>query len=128
MNVTKNLVLLTLLMFLSFGGFAQIPDDIILSLKSGDGKKLASYFNENIEMVILEKDDVYSKSQAEQIVKDFFKNHPPSGFSILHQGGKEEAKYAIGKLKNGKGSYRVYFLLKTKGNKTYIHQLRIEKE
>lgn len=128
MKTTKNIILLILIMFFTLSGFAQIPDGIILSIKSGDGKKLSNYFNDNIELVILEKDDVYSKSQAEQIVKDFFRNHKPTAFSILHKGGKKGAQYVIGTLKNGKGSYRVYFLLKERNNKTFIHQLRIEKE
>ena len=106
----------------------DIPEGIILALKTGNSKELAKYFNTNIELVILDKEDVYSKTQAELIVKDFFSKHSPSNFSILHQGGKQGAKYAIGNLTTSKGTFRVYFLLKISNEKPFIHQLRIEKE
>jgi ABC-type hemin transport system substrate-binding protein len=108
--------------------FAQIPDDVILSLKSGNAKVLAGYFNQNIELVILDDDNVYSKAQAEQIVGNFFSRHQPERFSVLHQRGKEGAQYVIGNLSTRQETFRVYFLLKTTGDKVVIHQFRIEKQ
>lgn len=108
---------------------AQVPDEIIQSLKSGDSKTLSAYFNQNIEMAVLENDNVYSKAQAEQIVNNFFRNYSPENFTIVHQGGKEGAQYVIGNLTTSSGkfrSFRVYFLLKKNSGKDYIHQLRIE--
>ncbi len=107
---------------------AQVPDEIIQSLKSGDSKTLAGYFNQNVELVVLENDNVYSKAQAQQIVSKFFSTNPPESFSIIHQGGKEGAQYVIGNLVTGKGTFRVYFLLKKSGGKDYIPQLRIESQ
>lgn len=109
---------------------AQIPNGIISSLNTGDSKALSAYFNQNVELVVLDNDNVYSKAQARQIVSNFFKNFTPklNGFSILHQGGKEGAKYVIGNLMTTKGNFRVYFLLKKNDGKEYIHQLRIEKK
>ena len=108
--------------------FAQIPDDIVISIQNGNDASLATFFNENIELVVESHDDVYSKSQAQQIVAEFFKSNKPKQFSIIHQGGKEGARYAIGSLVANTGTFRVYFLLKTKGGNSYIHQLRIEKQ
>ena len=62
----------------------------------------------------------------ENILKDFFINHPPASFDILHQGGKETSKYAIGSLKSGPNTFRITFLLKSVNSKVFIHQLRIE--
>jgi hypothetical protein len=106
----------------------QIPDDIILGLKSGDAKLLSDYFNQNVELVILDNDNVYSKAQAQQIVGKFFSGYQPEKFDIIHQGGKEGAKYVIGTLTTKQGKFRVYFLLKQDKGKSYIHQLRIEKQ
>lgn len=113
-------------LFFSNHAMAQVPDEIIQSLKSGDSKTLSAYFNQNVELVVLENDNVYSKAQAQQIVNKFFSSNPPESFSVIHQGGKEGAQYVIGNLVTGKGSYRVYFLLKKNSGKDYIHQLRIE--
>ena len=107
--------------------FAQIPDDIVVSIQNGNDASLATFFNENVELVVESHDDVYSRSQAQQIVAEFFKSNKPKQFSIIHQGGKEGARYAIGTLITNTGSFRVYFLLKTKNSNSYIHQLRIEK-
>jgi hypothetical protein len=107
---------------------AQVPDEIIQSLKTGDSKALSEYFNQNVEMVVLENDNVYSKAQAQQIVNKFFSNNTPESFNVIHSGGKEGAQYVIGNLVTNKGSFRVYFLLKKNNGKDYIHQLRIEEQ
>jgi hypothetical protein len=132
MSVIKKIVF-TLALFSGFFIFsnhikAQVPEEIIQSLKTGDSKTLSDYFNQNVELVVLENDNVYSKAQAQQIVNKFFSNNPPESFSVIHQGGKEGAQYVIGNLATGKGTYRVYFLLKKSGGKDYIHQLRIESQ
>ena len=106
----------------------QIPDEIVSSLKSGNAKVLATYFNQNIELVILENDNVYSKAQAEQIVNNFFNRYVPERFNVIHQGGKEGAHYVIGNLITRQETFRVYFLLKKSDDKNIIHQLRIEKQ
>jgi len=133
MKSLKNKVLWPL-MFVVFALFVvnqasgQIPDEIILSLKSGNAKVLSGFFNQNIELVILENDNVYSKAQAEQIVTSFFARYQPERFSVIHQGGKEDAHYVIGTLTTKQGAFRVYFLLKKNTGKDIIHQLRIEKQ
>jgi hypothetical protein len=108
--------------------FAQIPDEIVISIQNGNDSNLAEFFNENVELVVETHDDVFSKSQAQQIVAEFFKTNKPKQFTIIHQGGKEGARYAIGSLVTNTGTFRVYFLLKNKNNNSYIHQLRIEKQ
>lgn len=108
--------------------FAQIPDEIVTSIQNGNDGSLAAFFNDNVELVVGIHDDVYSKSQAQQIVAEFFKSNKPKQFAIIHQGGKEDARYAIGSLTTATGTFRVYFLLKNKNNNSYIHQLRIEKQ
>ncbi len=107
---------------------AQIPDEIILGVKAGNAKTLAKYFNNNIELAVPGNDDVYSKSQAEQLLHSFFQRNKPQSFKLIHKGGKEGARYLIGNLKCGPKVFRVYMLLKTLDGKVYIHQLRIEKE
>lgn len=105
---------------------ADITDSVISCLKTGNSKDLAKYLNANVELTILDKEDVYSKTQTEIILRDFFTKHPPTGYNALHQGGKEDSKYVIGNLLCGKEKFRVYFLIKTQGNVQSVHQLRIE--
>jgi hypothetical protein len=123
-----TLFFFTGLLFFSNQLKAQVPDEILQSLKSGDSKTLSEYFNQNVELVVLENDNVYSKAQAQQIVNKFFSSNVPESFNIIHNGGKEDARYVIGNLATSTGSFRVYFLLKKNNGKDYIHQLRIEKQ
>lgn len=106
---------------------AQIPDQIISGLKSGDARTVASHFNDNIELIILDKENMCSQAQGEQILKDFFSRNKPTDFKITHKGG-DESVYAIGKLSTSKENFRVYFLMKPKGKKPQIVQLRIDKD
>lgn len=115
-------------LFSSLNSSAQIPDEIILSLQTGNAKVLSGYFNDNVELVVLDNDNVYSKAQAKQIVSNFFNSFTPESFNVIHQGGKEGSKYVIGNLKTNNGNFRIYFLLKNSNGKDYIHQLRIEKK
>ena len=60
----------------------QIPDGIVSSIQNGNGPALAGFFNENVELVVDTHDDVYSKSQAQQIVSEFFKANKPKQSSV----------------------------------------------
>ena len=105
---------------------SDISDKIIAALSSGNTSELSKYFNANIELAILDKEDIYSSSQAEIIVKDFFQKNKPSNYTKMHQGGKEGAKFVIGNLSTSNGVFRVYFLVKEVKGKYLIHTLRFE--
>lgn len=133
MSLVKKIsfLIIVLAVFATGNAMAQVPDDIVASFDTGNSRLLAGYFNQNVELVVLDNDNVYSKAQAEQIVNNFFQNFKPSdnnAFTVIHNSGKEGAKSVIGKLQTTKGTFRVYFLLKKNGDKEYIHQLRIEKQ
>lgn len=127
-NRLLKLVLFIASVLFAYGINAQVPDEIILCLKSGNARLLSEFFNQNVELVILDNDNVYSKAQAQQIVTNFFSKFQPESFNTLHQGGKEDAIYVIGNLKTNGGIFRVYFFLKIISGKAVIHQLRIEKQ
>jgi hypothetical protein len=122
------LILVLLFFTIATGKALNVPNQISSAFSSGNSKELAKFFNSSIELVILDKENIYSNEQAEQILSNFFSKHRPTGFKVIHEGGKEGAKYAIGILKTAGQDFRVYFLLKSGVNKSYIHQLRIEKE
>ena len=132
MKALKRLVIF--LAIVSFSSIVKavpvfdIPETIFAAMKVGNADELSKHFNSSIELVILDQEDVYSKQQAEQIVRNFFSKYKVKSFTLLHQGGKEEAQYAIGTLETEKGNFRVYFLVKQKNNRASIHQLRIEEE
>lgn len=127
-NKLKLILLFILLLSLQpICSSAQIPAQIISGLKAGDSRIVASHFNENVELVMIDRELVCSQAQGEQILKDFFVRYKPTDFKITHQGGAD-SPYAIGKMQTAKGNFRVYFLLRSKGGKSQIVQLKIDKD
>jgi hypothetical protein len=130
-KVTPHIFTLAVVLFLLSGAapvLAQgdIPQPVVEALRTGNTPQLSDYFSSSIELAILDQEDIYSKQQAELIVKNFFSKHMPTGFVILHKGGKEGSQYAIGNLTTSSGTFRVTLLIKLSNNKPFIHQLRFE--
>lgn len=128
-TVLRNVVFIGILLCTMSFGLQTIPNEIYTAIKTGNSKELAKYFNNNIDLVILDKEGVYSKPQAELILKDFFSKNTvnsTNGFIKLHEGGKDASKFVIGTLYTNKGQFRVYLLMKTISGTFAIHQFRIE--
>jgi len=107
---------------------ASISVKIASAIKTGNAKELATFFQSNIELTVLENEGTYSKSQAEIILKDFFTKYPPKDFSINHNGSsKDLSQFYIGSYKtNNQQNYRIYFLMKSMSEKMLIQQLQIQ--
>jgi hypothetical protein len=126
-------VLMISLLLLSFDPEQQgvVPEEVYSALKAGNSKVLAKYFNDNIELVILEKEGVYSKTQAELVLREFFSKNAPTSFQKLFEGKSEKggSKFVICKLTTSSGQYRItFFVRKSNDGEFNIHQLRIEND
>ncbi len=65
----------------------------------------------------------YSRTQAEFVMRDFFKKYPTSDFQYIHQGSsKQGLTYVIGKYTFDNGSFRVLIYIK-KVNDVYLIDL-----
>jgi hypothetical protein len=100
----------------------EVPSAVIAALNNSNSNQLGSFFNNQIELVVGNQNDVYSNQQAQAIISDFFRRNHILSFHLLHKGTKETACFAIGVLKTSNGGYRVYILMR----KNLIQQLRIE--
>lgn len=96
---------------------------LLTGFKTGNAPVVSAYFSQNVDVSMLDKENLYSKSQAEQVLKTFFIEHKPSNFIINHEGESSNAKYYIGTLTTLKGTYRI--TINTKSN--LISRLTIEK-
>ncbi len=122
-----------LLLWMLFGGFAipqTVPENLSNALKQGNSSDLAIYFSSSLELVINEEENLYedicSKTQAERIIQNFFAKNKPKDFNILHEGSRGDLVYATGKLTTLSKTFNVTFLIRIKGGKEIINQLRIE--
>ncbi len=105
-----------------------VPAEVVAAINSGDANKLSLHLNDNVELVISGKNNVYSKKQATGILSDFFKKNPVKSFTVTHQSNKAAASFVIGKLNTSNGDYRIYILTRKSKKDILIQQLRIENE
>ena len=102
----------------------DVFNDVRLAIKTGSSKELAKHLNSRIELIIQGDQSSYSKTQAEFVLKDFFKKHPPTSFEYIHKGSsKDGLMYAIGKYSYSGGSFRVVLRSKKFGVDNKIYNL-----
>ncbi|MBK6932478.1 MAG: DUF4783 domain-containing protein [Saprospirales bacterium] len=125
--------LLFLLLFAPLALFADQGNPsleaIAKALSSGDVEALSQYFADNVEVSILDKEQLYPKAKAKEVVRAFFDANKPKSFSQVHQGTSRENsdQYCIGNMSASTGSYRVYIYLKMSGNSATIQEIRFDK-
>jgi hypothetical protein len=99
------------------------------TIKAGSAKELSKYLNQTVDVTIEGKVDSFSKPQAEFVFRDFFKQHPPSEFSIIHQGSSKGGQpFAIGQYKSGSEVYRVFMKIKVANNQQLLQEISFSKE
>lgn len=126
---TRSFFLLLILSISSFAFTIDVIEDIASAIRSGNPKNISKFFIENIDLKVIEQEDVYSKQQAEMILKDFFTKHAVKSYTVAHKSQpKAGSQYVIGTLETVNGKFRTYFLIKTVGTQTLIQQFRIETE
>lgn len=101
-------------------------EKIAMAIQAGNARALAGYFDNTVEITVQNDEGVvYSKAQAEQVMKDFFMKNPPSSFKIMHKGSSAgNSMYGIGTLQTSKGSYRVNIFYKKNGADFVIYKLK----
>lgn len=99
------------------------------ALKTGNAKEVAKFFNTSVDMNVEGNVDTYSKAQAEFVLRDFFKKHPPTEFNVVHTGAsKGGQQYAIGRYVSNGESYNVMLRVKEVEKINLIHEINFVKE
>ncbi len=131
-KIAYSWVLLLIPVFFSLG-FLPVasPEEtaaqVTAAIQAGNAAEVARYFNSMVDLTLPGFDDSYSKTQAEQIMKEFFAQHPVKSFKVTRQGSSPDgSQYSIGSLDAGKKIYRVYFLIKSVNGQNLIHQLQVQ--
>lgn len=133
MSINRSLFAL-IVFFSTFSGvFGQGQSNIIEQVRetigAGSAKELSKYLNQTVDVMIDEQLQSYSKAQAEFVLRDFFKNHPASEFTIIHQGSSKGGQpFAIGLYKSGDETYRVFMKIKATDKQQLVHEIRFSKE
>lgn len=104
----------------------DVPTAVITALDEGNATQINAYLGLNVELVIANTNDVFSKQHASGIISEFFQSHKVQSFQVIHKGNKDTASFVIGTLKTSSGTFRVYLLTRKQGASALIQQLRIE--
>ncbi len=126
-----RIVFLAIIVGISPGAFAQsdIVNDVKDAIKAGSSKELAQYLNSSIDITIDGDMGNYSRTQGEYMLRDFFKENPPSSFTIVHQGASTGGlPYAIGQYLSNDKTFRVWMRIKDNGDKYLVHEISFIEE
>jgi len=120
-----------LILFVQFPSLHILQGDIIDTLsnhfKAGNSKEIAVNFSPSVDLIIIDEEDVYSKAQAEQILRSFFSKYTPSKSTVIHRlNNHTNYRYGALSLVTKNGTFRVSITMKKTGNAFFITELRIE--
>lgn len=105
----------------------DIVDTLSGLFKSSNSKEISKYFSSSVELRINEEEDVYSKAQAEQILREFFTKNTPLTSTVVHLiNTNPNYRFGILALGTRNGKFRVAVTLKKTANVFLITELRIE--
>lgn len=110
-------------------GQTDVISQVKETIKAGSAKELSRYLNQTVDVTLDDGPQSYSKAQAEFVFRDFFKQHPPAEFNIIHQGtSKGGQTFGIGQYKSGPETYRVYMKIKAVDSQQLVHEISFAKE
>lgn len=130
--MSKILLIVSVLFFALPCGAANQDDTveaITKSIEAANTREISKYLNSTVILSILNDENVYSKTQSEMILKNFFSKYPPIQVKLKHTGSSPEGmQYAICSYKTSSSTYRLFFYMKQNGGSTLINELRVEQE
>ncbi len=99
------------------------------AMSDGDAVTIGGYFDQTVELTLLDKLNVLDKKAATAALNGFFAKNKPRAFNEVHQGASKgsASHYSIGDLATAPSTYRVYLYYKVVNEKPVIQEMRIEK-
>lgn len=118
-----------LLISLEVAAQSDIINQVKETIKAGSAKELSKYLNQTVDVTLEGNVQSYSKTQAEFVLRDFFKQHPPNEVNIIHQGSSKGGQpFAILQYKSNADVYRLFMKIKSSGNIQFLDDIRFTKE
>lgn len=105
----------------------DIVDDLTALLQTSNTRELSRHFASTVELIILNEENVYSRVQAEIILKDFLYKHKPLSAKVVHRlDSNPNYRLAVIELATENGDFRTTISLKDTGGRFLITEMRIE--
>lgn len=100
---------------------------IVTAFKNADAQQVGKFFDEYVDMKLLDKDEVKSmgRNQATLALKAFFAENGIKGFEKVSERELGNTMYLAGKLLNGSKGNNITIMLRVKDGHRQIITLRI---
>jgi len=111
----------------SLAHVSDVIDDISSCIRSANTKELSKYFSSTVSMTLLNDEGIYSRVQAEIILRDFFGRNVPTHVKISHRlDSNPNFRYVVLHLETSKDTFRVSYKLTNNDNTFQVTEFRIE--
>jgi len=127
--VRRAAVVATMCCFLvlSFAKANDVIDDIASCVRTANTKELSKYFASTVSLTLLNDEGMYSRVQAEIILRDFFSRNAPTGVKVAHRlDSNPNFRYVVLTLDTAKETFRVSYKLTNSDNSFQVTEFRIE--
>ena len=127
--MNKRVVILWLCFFVwTVSLMAQdVPAGVVAAFKKGNSQELNGYLSDKVELILESRSINVDNQAAEKKMESFFSGNRVSGFTVNHQGKRNESSFIVGTLTTANGNFRVNCFFRKVANKYVIHQIRIDK-
>lgn len=127
----KSSLVILCFVLLGFSGFTprtqDVFDEMAHAFKTGNAHAVSIKLSDPVELDIEGTDEVYSRNQAEMILKDFMAKNPIKNVVIQHRGNSSGgARFANGIMETTKGNFRLHILARQTPTGLFASELRIE--
>ena len=122
----KFLILLTSINLFS-SGISEERQELAKALATGDATTIAAYFDQNVEVCLLDQTQLLNANQAKNLLEEFFTKNSPSSYQQIHKGdSRGTSSYTIGLLTTQTGVYRIYLYYTLDHSVIRIKELRVD--
>ena len=127
--MNKRVVILWLCFFVCrvAGRTNGIESQLISAFKKGNSQELNGYLSDKVELILESRSINVDNQAAEKKMASFFSGNRVSGFTVNHQGKRNESSFIVGTLTTANGNFRVNCFFRKVAGKYVIHQIRIDK-
>ncbi|MCO6484582.1 MAG: DUF4783 domain-containing protein [Saprospiraceae bacterium] len=129
MNIQALLFCITMVAPWGLGAQSSAIQEVGQALRKGNAAAVATHFDQSVVIELMGVEKMAPKAEAQRLLEDFFKSHPPTAFRQSHAGDSQgkDSHYVIGDLSDAGGKYRVYLYFRTTGGRYLLQELRIDR-
>src|SRR4051812_48964141 len=102
-NFTKRAIIVLGCVLVLFKGYAQnnrLPmEDVVNAIRNGRIEDMSKYFDNFVPITLNNNQSIYSRNQAEVVLRDFLEKNSPKDFTVMDNGSPNStSKFMIGSL------------------------------